>query len=69
MGFRHYVSDILKSVAEAWGVQVNYEYRELIKPTGNESMSGDEVALEVIEKLGLEVETNGFNGTESDVVA
>lgn len=67
--YRNYVCDVLKCIAESWGSQVAYEYRELVEPTAESAESGDEVALRVIKRLGLGVKTNGFNESESDIVA
>lgn len=67
--FRGYVGDILKCVAERWGAKILYRYTDLIEPHKEEPENGDEVALEVIEKLGLKVKTHGFYETESDTVA
>ena len=54
--FRIYVSDLLKSMAESWGNQINYRYTDLIEPAEEEPENGDEIALAVIERAGLKVE-------------
>ena len=58
-------------MAEQCGVRVNYRYRELIDSQEEETMTGDEVALMVIEKLGLKVKTNGngLHEVESESIA
>ena len=64
--FRSYVSDMAKCIAEAWGTKVNYRYDELFDPHNDEpEKTGDEVALEVIQKLGLEGKTDGLHDIES----
>lgn len=54
----------MKAIAESLAVNVRYEYRDLVEPTHDEELSGDEVALRVIRKLRLEV---GINGNGPDV--
>ena len=58
-------------IAEQCGVIVNYRYRDLIDSQEEDSMTGDEVALMVIEKIGLKGRTdgNGLHETESDSIA
>ena len=67
--YRIYVTDLLKCLAESWGADVPYRYRDVIEPEEDEPESGDEVALRVIRRLGLKVKTNGFYETESEPVA
>lgn len=69
--YRIYMTDVLACMAEQCGVRVNYRYRELIDPQEEETMTGDEVALMVIEKLGLKVKTNGnrLHEVESESIA
>ncbi len=68
--YRGYVCDLLKCVAEFVGTDVPYRYAELVSPPKEASeKTGDEVALEVIDKLGLKVKTHGLHETESDPVA
>ena len=67
--YRVYVTDMLKCLAESWGADVPYRYREIIEPEDEEPESGDEIALKVIRKLGLKVKTNGLYETESEPVA
>ena len=64
--YRGYVCDLLKCLAEFVGTDVPYRYAELITPQKKEpEKTGDEVALEVIEKLGLKVK-HGLHEVESD---
>ena len=69
--YRIYMTDVLACMAEQCGVIVNYRYRELIDSQEEETMTGDEVALMVIEKLGLKVKTNGngLHEVESESIA
>lgn len=65
------MTDVLACMAEQCGVRVNYRYRELIDSQEEGTMTGDEVALMVIEKLGLKVKTNGngLHEVESESIA
>ena len=57
--YRAYISDALKCLAESWGAQIDRRYVELIEPPEDEEeISGDEVALKVIEKCGLKTHGN-----------
>ena len=69
--YRIYMTDVLACMAEQCGVRVNYRYRELIDPQEEETMTGDDVALMVIGKLGLKVKTNGngLHEVESESIA
>lgn len=65
--YRSYVCDTLKCIAAFTGTEVEYRYAELISPPKKEpEKTGDEVALEVIERLGLKVKTHGLHEVESD---
>ena len=66
--YRIYVGDLLKCLAETWGAQIPYRYADMIAPQ-EEQKSGDEVAIEVITKLGLKGKTDGLHEVESDTVA
>lgn len=66
--YRVYVTDVIKSMAESWGCEVPFRFKDLLEPQ-EELEDGDEVALMVIEKLGLKVKTDGLYETESDPVA
>lgn len=66
--YRVYVTDVIKSMAESWGCEVLSRFKDLLE-SQEELEDGDEVALMVIEKLGLKVKTNGLYETESDPVA
>lgn len=65
------MTDVLACLAERFGVTVNYRYRELIETHEEEPMSGDEVALMVIEKLELKGKTDGnrLHEVESESLA
>ena len=52
--YRSYTGDMLKVIAESMGATVNYRLTDLYdKP--KEQKTGDEVALEVIQRAGLKV--------------
>lgn len=53
--FKIYVADLLKSVAEFCGAEVNYRYADIISVREKDTRTGDEIALEVIQKAGLKV--------------
>lgn len=57
--FRMYVTDMLKGIGETWGGEIKYRYVDLIKVEEpvKEEKSGDEIALEVIERAGLKGRT------------
>lgn len=67
--YRIYVTDVLKCLAESWGADVPYRYKDAIEPDEDEPESGDEIALKVIRRLGLKVKTNGLYETESEPIA
>lgn len=68
--YRIYVTDVLKCLAESWGADVPYRYRDVIEPEDeDEPENGDEIALKVIRRLGLKVKTNGLYETESEPIA
>lgn len=67
---RIYTADLLKGIAESLGATVRWKYSDLIKPEEDEPQeSGDEIAMRVIEKLGLKGKSNGLHETEGDAVA
>ena len=52
--YRSYTGDMLKVIAESMGATVNYRLMDLYdKP--KEQKTGDEIALEVIQRAGLKV--------------
>ena len=57
-----YVTDMLKAGVESQGVEVNSRFIDILDKYENKEpvaeKTGDEIALEVIEKLGLKVKTN-----------
>ena len=55
--YKCYVSDIAKVMSEIWGAKVPERYYDMISPPLPEDTykTGDEVALEVIRRLGLKV--------------
>ena len=67
--YRVYVADALKHIAASWGTIISCRYADLIEEPKEMEESGDEVALKVINKLGLKVKTDGLYETESDPVA
>lgn len=67
--YRVYVTDALKYIAESWGTVLSCRYVDLITEPEEVEESGDEIALKVINKLGLKVNTDGLYETESDPVA
>jgi len=52
-------------------VSINYRYRELIETKEEQTMSGDEVALMVIKRIGLKGKTDGnrLHEVESESLA
>ena len=57
--YRVYVSDMLSCLAESWGATIKHRYVELIELQDEaEDVTGDEVALDVIEKCGLKAYGN-----------
>lgn len=60
--FRIYVTDTLSYIAKNTakqvkeGVYVGKRWIDIIEPKKEDDRSGDEVAMEIIEKLGLRVE-------------
>ena len=53
--YNAYTSDLLKVIAESLGAEVHSRYSELIDKTEKEEKTGDEIALEIIERAGLKV--------------
>ena len=66
--YRVYVTDMLKLFGDFIGANVEIRYADIFQTDDDEQKSGDEVALDVIKKLGLKVQ-NGLHETESDIVA
>jgi len=62
---------VLACIAERCGVSINYRYRELIETKEEQTMSGDEVALMVIKRIGLKGKTDGnrLHEVESESLA
>lgn len=58
--YRSYVSDALACLAASWGGKIEARYIDLIDPSeaDEEALTGDEVALDVIEKCGLKAYGN-----------
>ena len=56
--FRIYVSDLLKVTAELLGGTVDRRYADIISKQKEPELSGDEIALKVIENAGLKVKAN-----------
>lgn len=50
-----YTADLLKAIAESVGATVNSRYSDLTDFETKDERTGDEVAYEVITKLGLKV--------------
>lgn len=65
------MSDVLACLAERCGVSINFRYRELIETREEQPMSGDEVALMVIKRIGLKGKTDGnrLHEVESESIA
>lgn len=53
--FHMYTADLLKAIAESVGATVNSRYSDLTDFETKDERTGDEVAYEVITKLGLKV--------------
>lgn len=64
LAYKIYVSDILKVMVNQWGADVGERYADWIKdeePEQEEELTGDEIALAVLEKAGLKGRNNGLN--------
>lgn len=61
MAFWTYHSDILKAIVECMGLQVEKRFVDVISKSTEEQKTGDEIACEVITRLGLK-------GKEDDVI-
>lgn len=57
--FKIYITDMAKGLVEAWGGEVTLRFADTYKPVEQDTRTGDEIALEVINKIGLKVKTNG----------
>lgn len=64
--FRSYVSDLAKCLVETWGGEVPYRYSDLLEYKEEPQKTGDEIALEVIRKLGLKGKHNGLHEIEGE---
>lgn len=56
--YRVYVTDVLRGMSSQFGGKVEHRFADLIntdKPIKQDDRSGDEIALDVINKLGLKV--------------
>ena len=53
--YRSYTADLLKTIAESVGATVSCRYNDLINHQKEEEKTGDEIALEVIQRAGLKV--------------
>ena len=51
--YRSYTADMLMSIAEGMGGEVRYRYAEIVDITPKDDRTGDEIALDVIERAGL----------------
>lgn len=63
MAFRIYLTDSIYYRNE--GKCINIRYAKIINPDPVDTRSGDEIASEIIEKLGLRVK-NEFNGISGE---
>lgn len=53
--YRSYMADLLKVLCESMGGTVSERYIDLIREEPQDTMTGDEIALKVIERAGLKV--------------
>ena len=53
--YKVYITDVVKSIAESFGASVTKRYIDLIDSEPEDERTGDEVAMEVIQRLGLKV--------------
>lgn len=54
LAYRSYTSDVLKAIAEMMGANIPKRFAELINnETVEETKTGDEIALDVINRAGL----------------
>lgn len=66
MLFRNYISDSIYYKQE--NKYLNVRYSKLLSPDPVDTRSGDDIALDVIKRLGLRVD-NEFNGISSENLA
>ena len=66
--YKAYVTDLIKSIAESIGVEVNDRYADLIDNTPKDTRTGDEIALDVIKRAGLKVKQDGFISISSEII-
>jgi hypothetical protein len=54
--YRHYVTEMLRSLVGSWGNPVSMRYLDMIEQKEpEEKQTGDEIALGVIKRAGLKV--------------
>ena len=66
--YKAYVTDLIKSIAESIGVEVNDRYTDLIDNTYKDDRTGDEIALDVIKRAGLKVKQDGSISISSEII-
>lgn len=66
--YKAYVTDLIKSIAESIGVEVNDRYADLIDNTSKDTRTGDEIALDVIKRAGLKVKQDGSISISSEII-
>lgn len=53
--YRCYTSDMLKAIAESFGVTVDSRFIDAINNEPEDEQTGDEIALDIIQRAGLRV--------------
>lgn len=69
--YKNYVADALMCISESTascygGSYLDTRYAELVGDVEVDDRTGDEIALDIIERAGLKVKCNGFDETGRD---
>lgn len=60
LNYKNYTSDLLKSIAEQLGVNVNMRFADTFKnQEAEEEPDADEIALDIIKRAGLKGKQDG----------
>ena len=60
--YRVYSADCLFNLNRALGIKIQKRYSELLQPVKTDNRTGDEIAADIIKRMGLEeVEENGLD--------
>lgn len=67
--YRVYVTDCLYSIGAAWNNPPRLRYYDILHPTPEDKRTGEEIAVERLERFGIKVVTdNGFDESGCDAV-